>query len=295
MASLDYSGCKIEYVIKGGKAEITGCSESKGRVILPDTIEGLPVTSLARYSLANLRQAEEIILPSGLEGIGSLAFYNDRGLKRLDLPKNVYRIGGDALKNCDGIREVVIRSERLLRYVLDELLQELIVVFKDENDRILWKLLFPVSAESFSEDVPGRTFHRTFTGPGYTYRRETAGSSVSFKRYDGLFKRTFEEEAAEDLCLLAVCRLVYPYKLENDAKEFYSRYIEENAFTAVKGFTDKGLFSEIEYLTENRLIPPKAAEEAADYARQRGNAEILSRLMDYRLKNFKPEKKTFEL
>ncbi len=295
MANLDYSGCKIEYTIKNGKAVITSCGESKGKIFLPDEIEGLPVVSLGRYALANIRSAEEIILPSSLETVESLAFYNDRGLKRLDLPESVCRIGGDAFKNCDGIKEVVIRKERLLKYILDELSQEVAVIFKDENDEIIWKLLFPVNAESFSEDVPGRAFHRTFTGPGYTYRRETADRGINLKRYDSLFKRGFEEEAAEDLCVLAMYRLMYPYKLEKEAEETYREFIAENAFTAVKLFTDKGFFSEIEYITENKLLPENAAEKAADYARQKGNAEILGRLMDYRLKTFKPKKKSFDL
>lgn len=295
MAEIYYSGCKIEYVIKAAGAEITACEDSKGRIVLPEEAEGRPVVSLGRYALANIRSAREIILPRSLETVNSLAFYNDRGLKRLDLPEKVYRIGGDAFKNCDGIGEVVIRSKRLLRYILDELSQELIVIFKDTEDNIIWKLLFPVSAESFSEDVPGRTFHRTFTGPGYTYRRETAGNSVSFKRYDSLFKRSFEEEAAEDLCLLAVCRLIYPYKLEKNAEEVYREYLRENAYTAVKSFIEKGLFDEILYLTEKGLIPQEAAEKASDFARERGDAQTLSRLMDYRLKSFKPKTKTFEL
>ncbi|MCD8090457.1 MAG: leucine-rich repeat domain-containing protein [Clostridiales bacterium] len=295
MAYLNYSGCKIEYEIKNGKAEIKACEDSKGKIILPDAAEGAPVVSLGRYALANIRLAEEIILPSSLEAIGSLAFYNDRGLKRLELPERVFRIGGDAFKNCDGIREVVIKSERLLKYILDELSQEIIVIFKNENDETIWKLLFPVNAESFSEDVPGRAFHRTFTGPGYTYRRETAGSKPDFKRYDGLFKRSFEEEAEEDLCLLAMCRLMYPYKLEKGAEEAYKEYIERNAFIALKSFTERGLFAETEYMTENRLISEEAAEKAADWAREKGNAAVLGRLMDYRLKNFKPRKKSFDL
>lgn len=294
MAQINYYGTKITYQIKNEKALITEVSDGKGKILLPDELEGCPVTTLCRYSLSNLREAEEIILPQGLEVIESLAFYNDRGLVRLTLPETLYRIGGDAFKNCDGIKEVTIGSPHLLRYVLDELTQEIIVTYS-KNQETVWKLLFPVHAESFSEDVPGRAFHRTFTGPGYTYRKECSARTPNLKRYDTLFKRALEEETEETLSTLAACRLLCPYDLEAAPKAEYEAYLKQNAEKAAKAFIDRNNLQALGYMTSNAIIDEPSADKITEYAREKGLAHILAILMDYKLKNFKPAKKAFEL
>ncbi len=290
-----YAGSEIEYKTVGRTAEISKVSAVGSQVVLPDEIDGLSVSSIGRYALSGLRNVKKVVLPKNITKIESLAFYNDRGLEELDLPRNVYRIGGDAFKNCDGIKRVTLKSERLLRYVLDELLQEVEVVFKNEENKTLWVMIFPVNAESFSEDVPGRAFHRTFTGPGYAYRKETAGSEVRFKNYDMLFKRSVEEETEDTLCRLAIYRLLYPFKLEEEFKEEYREYLKENALAAFKAFLKAGIFKGIYYMVDNKLLDEKAAEACGEYARLKKNGEMLGLLMDYKLKNFSIKKKKFVL
>ncbi len=294
MPLINYYGTDLTYEIKNGKAHITEAKGGKGKILLPDSLEDFPVAVLSRYSLSNLREAEEIVLPEGLEVIESLAFYNDRGLLSFNLPKTLYRIGGDAFKNCDGIKEVTIGSPSLLRYVLDELTQEIIVNYK-EGEKTVWRLLFPIHAESFSEDVPGRAFHRTFTGPGYTYRKECGTRTPSLKRYDSLFKRALEEETEETLSTLAACRLLCPFELEETAKAEYESYLREHAEKAAKVFIDKGSLSALYYMTENKLIDRASADNITEYARKRNAADVLAALMDYKLKSFTSSKKTFEL
>lgn len=288
-----YKDFKTKYSFKNGKAVLERAEGEGEKLILPNETQGVSITTLGRYSLSDLRELKEAVLPEYLESIESLAFYNDRALKRLDLPQSLYRIGGDAFKNCDGIEEVIIRSERLLRYILNELGQELTVVFK-EDDKIKWKLLFPIEAESFSEDVPGRAFHRTFTGPGYAYRREAVGSKVDFKRFDSLFKRSSEEETEETLCLLAIYRLIYNTGLAKDYERDYAAYLKANALKGGKYFFDRGLYEELSFMLENKLFSTDDAREMLSYVRAKGSAEFAARLMDYLGKSPKP-KKTFEL
>lgn len=295
MSHLSYYGCEIEYSIKNELVSIDRCTECSGRLVLPDEIEGKSVNALSRYALSGLRELKEVILPKGLERIENLAFYNDRGLERLELPTGVFRIGGDAFKNCDGIKEVVISSERVLRYVLNELGQEITVILKDDEGNIVWKLLFPIEAESFSEDVPGRAFHRTFTGPGYTYRREAVGSKVDMRKYDGLFKRSTEEETEETLCLLAIFRLMYPYRLEDEYKDEYREYLKENAVIGGRCFLDRRLYDEFKCMIREELFSRRAAEKITQYAGKIGNAEAAARLMDYINRSFKPANKNFDL
>ena len=295
MGIIDYLGSIIEYDIKNGRAEIIKCNFVGDELILPDEIEGVKVTSIGRYGLSGKRELKKVILPRGLESIGNLAFYNDRGLEALDLPETLYRIGGDAFKNCDGIKNVVIRNDRMLKYVLDELSQELTVTFKTQADEIVWQLVFPVNAESFSEDVPGRAFHRTFSGPGYTYRRETVGREIGFKLYDRLFGRTLEEETTDTLSYLAFCRLAYPYKLDDTSKETYLDYLRENAYEAGKGFIERHIFGAVYYMIKEKLFSEAAADELLGFARSINDAETASMLMDYKLKNFGKKRKRFEL
>ncbi len=294
MSEIIYSGCKIEYSIKNDLAVIEKCGVCGERLILPEKIEDKRVAALSRYALSGHRNLREVLLPSGLEKIDNLCFYNDRGLKRLELPKGLFRIGGDAFKNCDGITDVVIGSERILKYVLNELGQELCITLRD-GETILWRLIFPIEAESFSEDVPGRAFHRTFTGPGYTYRREAVGRRVDFGRYDGLFRRSTEEETEETLCFLAVCRLLYPTGLSSENREMYRAYLSENAVKGGKSFFDRGFFDELGYMISEELLSRDAAEALLEYVRSKGSAELSARLMDYRIKKFGHKKKIFEL
>ncbi len=295
MGIINYLGSKIEYEIKKGKAEIVKCECTGDELVLPDHIDGVVAASIGRYGISGIRQIKRVVLPKNLESIGSLAFYNDRGLEILDLPEGLYRIGGDAFKNCDGIKSVVIRNERMLKFILDELSQEIIVTFRSSTDDVMWKLLFPVNAESFSEDVPGRAFHRTFTGPGYTYRREAVGREIGFRRYDRLFGRALEEETVDTLSHLAFCRLNYPYKLDEVSKQVYTDYLRENAGEAGKSFMEKRISGAVSYMIREKLISLTAADELLDFARSINDAETAGMLMDYKMRNFGKNRKSFEL
>ena len=80
--------------------EILRYKQNESIVIVPQTIETLPVVSIGPSAFQK-KGAEEIILPNCLEHISSKAFADCKSLQRLSIPYPVKRVAEDAFINCD--------------------------------------------------------------------------------------------------------------------------------------------------------------------------------------------------
>ena len=102
-----WHGGKLEYWVdfdcivmrtdRGYEASITGCGQIPldGRLRIPQTIGGVPVTSIAAEAFRDLPalELEELVIPEGVEEIDGGAFCGCDGLKSLELPASLVRLG----------------------------------------------------------------------------------------------------------------------------------------------------------------------------------------------------------
>lgn len=99
------------YVSNGEAIQINDYLGDGGDLIIPNEIEGLPVTRIAPYAFEEAHLTS-VVLPDTLEFIGDNAFYDDDSLSGgvLIIPQSVKEIGGHAFQSS-GIEGLVILGD----------------------------------------------------------------------------------------------------------------------------------------------------------------------------------------
>ena len=65
----------LTYKVSGGKITITSCDKAtSGKLVIPDTIEGKPVTRIGDFAFVNCTSLTSITIPDGVTSIGHAAF-----------------------------------------------------------------------------------------------------------------------------------------------------------------------------------------------------------------------------
>ena len=85
-----------------------GNANAVGVVVIPETIDGIPVKSISLDSFRSNSGITEVVLPEGLEYIGGWAFYNCKNLVSVKLPSTLKRVDGAAFRSCISLKEVVV-------------------------------------------------------------------------------------------------------------------------------------------------------------------------------------------
>ena len=99
------------YVNNGTAVQINGYQGSGGYVVIPNEIEGVPVTRIAPGAFEEVKTITGIVLPEKLEYIGDSAFYWAENLTGvLVIPESVTMIDGHAFQVTD-ITGLVIQSD----------------------------------------------------------------------------------------------------------------------------------------------------------------------------------------
>ena len=100
-ATEDYT-ISYTYQIVDSEAEITGFSvdggnsETKYRFILPDEIEGVPVTKISSNAFGHCDNLISVVLPENLKEIGVRAFYDCNNLAEVKFNDSLEIIGDSA-------------------------------------------------------------------------------------------------------------------------------------------------------------------------------------------------------
>ena len=101
----------LNYRIHGDTAEVykmVYTMESPEEVVVADTYEGLPVTSIAEETFTEFALVKYFSLPDSIEKIGSLAFYKCNSLQEIDLPKNLKTIDEEAFLECKSLKTIYL-------------------------------------------------------------------------------------------------------------------------------------------------------------------------------------------
>lgn len=87
------------YTADGGEVTITDYIGTSEHVLIPDTIDGLPVTALADKAFYE-KHVTTVVVPDSVTGIGDLCFSGDNYLVSLKLPDGLAELPYGALESC---------------------------------------------------------------------------------------------------------------------------------------------------------------------------------------------------
>jgi len=98
------------HTTNNGTITITGYTGPGGAVTIPDTISGLPVTSIGDGAFIGRTSLTSVTIGSGVTSIGRLAFGDCTSLATIAIPSSVTSIGGYAFSGCTNLTSVTIPS-----------------------------------------------------------------------------------------------------------------------------------------------------------------------------------------
>ena len=98
----------LSYAVKSGKVTITGCDPyASGEIVIPDTIDGYPVTIIGQEAFTNITGITKVTLPKHLEVIADFAFRYS-GVTEIVIPDSVTSLGFCAFDECWRLKEVAV-------------------------------------------------------------------------------------------------------------------------------------------------------------------------------------------
>lgn len=95
-------------LLEDDSAMITGVAYYiHGDIVIPNELDGHPVTSIGYYAFHNNRKITGITIPEGVTEIQQDAF-SECGAVSINIPSSVKAIGNSAFRYCDHLEEIVI-------------------------------------------------------------------------------------------------------------------------------------------------------------------------------------------
>ena len=97
----------FQYVLKDGKATITGYNGTlPNNLVIPDTIDGYPVTAIGEYAFQCCYRLHSVVIPEGVTTIGVCAFDACDRLSSVTLPKSLTTVNNCAFNACYWLTDV---------------------------------------------------------------------------------------------------------------------------------------------------------------------------------------------
>lgn len=310
-------GCAIEQIFlpdtitEIGPYAFSGC-EALTLLHLPDGLERLSDHLLAGcvcleavalpqklreiegYAFYGCRSLKKMILPETVEKIGPYAFYNCRNMEQVHIPAKTWDLGTGLFLNCDHLRRLSFGRCRHIADLISVLNQELHLTIVFENGETA-KLLLPDYQYEYIEDTPARQFHQVNYGTGHLFRQCIGNSDIDFRRFDELFYLTRREDEALMVLFLAMYRLEYPYRLQENRKADYLQYLREHFLWAASYYIEMGDLQKIRLFSQWGLLTEESAAALLKKAGEAKKTEITGFLLEYEHQHFQKKKKTFDL
>ena len=111
-SSRNISG-EYEYIVENGYAIIRGTIDISGDIVIPEQLDGYPVTGIGSNtintnSISFKNKLTSVVLPNSLQFIGYGSFKDCTLLKSVTIPDSVVFIRPDAFKNCTSLASITI-------------------------------------------------------------------------------------------------------------------------------------------------------------------------------------------
>lgn len=318
---------KIDYQIENNEIEIIRCYGNDPKIVLPEQIDGLPVTKAAPYAFSDHKEKEqegvrsfetdqgsifaaesgllagpaieEVIFPSTLKEIGNYIFYGCKNLRSLEFSNTLLQIGSGAFTGCSALGALKVHmtdgDRSCIREILEDLWQRIDVTVCYEKEKKCAVLVFPEHYEEAVENTPARILFTQHHGSGNNYRQCFYNKEMDYRKYDSLFSVAAAWDKIEVLADIAFGRLSCPYQLAENDRQVYRKLIQERFQETIKYLIEQELFYNIRIISAEGLWSREMLEYALELASKQGKMEILSYLMNEKQKSFKQETKKFIL
>ena len=102
------SGDYTYAILGNGTAEIVRYSGKGGAVVLPEALDGYPVSAVGEDAFLNCSDLTSVTVPDGVTAIGEDAFMYCTSLTSVVLPDSLETIGNGAFTGCFGLASVTI-------------------------------------------------------------------------------------------------------------------------------------------------------------------------------------------
>lgn len=292
---------ELSYKVENGRAVIEKVEDGDRTVVVPEELEGCPVTELGTYVLAG-SDVEELYLPSRLVKIGAYAFYNCQSLKRITCSSRAVDLGTGLFAGVQTVEYLDITLFPGERSCLKELLSELrqtlrVRVREREPGGREARLIFPEYYEDSVENTPARIVSIETHGCGHRYRYCFQNRVFQYRDYDSIFPHMKVQEPEALAAELAFGRLRYPLELGETARQEYRAFLAEHWQAAGQMLIDADRLSrdqvtnlepgQLPWFVEQVLEPGAEADWSAilpayiAMAQKAGDTEMVSWLMDY--------------
>ena len=101
----------MKYKLEKGTLTITSCDpKPTGDLIIPDAIDGFPVTSIGYGAFWGCSGLTSVKIGNIVTSIGTYAFQWCSGLTSVTLPSSITSIGSYAFYGCNGLTSVTLPS-----------------------------------------------------------------------------------------------------------------------------------------------------------------------------------------
>ncbi len=99
----------LSYIMSGGSVSVADCDEdTSGALVVPDTIQGKPVTSIRNYAFRDCHALTEITIPDGVTSLGVGTFFESTGLTKVTLPEGILTLPLYTFYGCRSLVDITI-------------------------------------------------------------------------------------------------------------------------------------------------------------------------------------------
>jgi hypothetical protein len=99
---------QFTFTTNNGALTITGYTGPGGDVTIPDTTNGMPVTSIGNSAFYGQTSPTSVAIPNSVTNIGSYAFYYCTSLISITIPNSVTNIGSSAFASCTSLNAITV-------------------------------------------------------------------------------------------------------------------------------------------------------------------------------------------
>jgi len=226
---IEYRDYHLKYGIVDDHIRVTDFGGTAVEARIPDFIEGIPVTEIAKKVFLSKKRLRSVILPQGLMTLGDWAFAYCDNLEEITFPKHAFFYGKGIFLECRNLKKILFSDEA------QETNEDIGVMMAAALTKLDAYYLFQPQEAGSAEwvakwDFKLRELLHTDDLDGYTNTvlcgEEDYGSGRRENDIDYYQNRRRREKVR-----MAMLRLLHPYLLAADLKEELEEYLRGHCET----------------------------------------------------------------